>query len=535
MKLTFLGATHEVTGSCSLLEACGKCILVDCGMEQGPDIYENKEIPVKPSDIDMVLLTHAHIDHSGKLPLLYKNGFRGQIFSTASTADLCNIMLKDSAHIQMFEAEWKNRKGKRAGREEVQPIYDLEDALGALSCFVRCEYEKEIWIAGGIRIRFIDAGHLLGSSSIEVWISENGIEKKIVFSGDIGNVNQPLIRDPQYVKEADYVVMESTYGDRSHETPVDYAVSLAEVIQRTFDRGGNVVIPSFAVGRTQEMLYFIRRIKEEKLVTGHEGFEVWVDSPLAVEATNIFREHMWNNFDEEALELIHKGINPIGFAGLKTSVTSDDSRAINEDMKPKVILSASGMCDAGRIKHHLKHNLWRPESTVLFVGYQAVGTLGRSLVEGAKEVKLFGEEITVRAEICRLPGISGHADNEGLMRWISAFEKKPAKVFVVHGDDTVCDLFRDRLRYELKLDADAPYSGTVFDLAENRFELKAAPVRIEKETKSTPAVRVSKIYAKLVAAGQRLVGVIRKNEGGANRDLERFTKEIHDLCDKWER
>lgn len=534
MKLTFIGATHEVTGSCFLLEACRKRVLVDCGMEQGPDLYENIEIPVKPGDIDMVLLTHAHIDHSGELPLLFKNGFRGQIFATNSTSDLCDIMLRDSAHIQMFEAEWKNRKGKRAGKDMIQPLYDLDDAVGALSCFVRCPYEKEIRIAEGIRIRFIDAGHLLGSSSIEVWICENGVEKKIVFSGDIGNVNQPLIKDPQYLKEADYVVMESTYGDRSHETPVDYTAALAGVIQRTFDRGGNVVVPSFAVGRTQEMLYFIRKIKEENLITGHDNFEVWVDSPLAIEATHIFREQ-WNDFDEEAMELIQRGINPIGFTGLKTSVTSADSRAINENLTPKVILSASGMCDAGRIKHHLKHNLWRKESTILFVGYQAVGTLGRALIEGAKEVKLFGEEISVQAEICRLPGISGHADNEGLMRWISAFEQKPSKVFVVHGEDTVCEVFRDRLRNELKLDAFAPYSGTVFDLGRDLFEVNAAPVRIKKETKETLSAKVTKIYAKLLAAGQRLIGVIRKNEGGANRDLERFTREIHALCDKWER
>ena len=369
MKLTFLGATHEVTGSCYLLEACQKRVLIDYGMEQGEDIFENAELPVKPSDIDMVLLTHAHMDHSGKLPLLYKEGFQGQIFSTAATADLCEIMLRDSAHIQMFEAEWKNRKGMRAGREMVQPLYDMEDAEGALRCFVRCRYGEEIRIAEGIRIRFIDAGHLLGSSSIEVWVKEGKTEKKIVFSGDIGNCNQPLIRDPQYPTQADYVLMESTYGDRSHDAPADYATALAEVIQRTFDRRGNVVVPSFAVGRTQEMLYFIRRIKEEGLVHGHDGFEVWVDSPLAIEATNIFRQHMWSDFDDEATELVERGINPIGFEGLRTSVTAEDSRAINEKPQPKVILSASGMCDAGRIKHHLKHNLWRKESTILFVGY----------------------------------------------------------------------------------------------------------------------------------------------------------------------
>ena len=535
MKLTFLGATHEVTGSCYLLEACQKRVLIDYGMEQGEDIFENAELPVKPSDIDMVLLTHAHMDHSGKLPLLYKEGFQGQIFSTAATADLCEIMLRDSAHIQMFEAEWKNRKGMRAGHEMVQPLYDMEDAEGALRCFVRCRYGEEIRIAEGIKIRFIDAGHLLGSSSIEVWVKEGKTEKKIVFSGDIGNCNQPLIRDPQYPTQADYVLMESTYGDRSHDAPADYATALAEVIQRTFDRRGNVVVPSFAVGRTQEMLYFIRRIKEEGLVHGHDGFEVWVDSPLAIEATNIFRQHMWSDFDDEATELIEKGINPIGFEGLRTSVTAEDSRAINEKPQPKVILSASGMCDAGRIKHHLKHNLWRKESTILFVGYQAHGTLGRALLEGAEHVKLFGEEIEVKAEICRLPGISGHADREGLLRWIQAFEKKPQQVFVVHGEDSVCDLFAERLQTEFGFSAYAPYSGAVYDLANGVFLEKPDGVRIRKDKRVAAAGKSSRMFEKLVAAGQRLIGVIRKNEGGANRDLERFAREVHKLCDRWER
>lgn len=535
MKLIFLGATHEVTGSCFLLEACGKRVLIDCGMEQGPDTYENMPLPVKPSDIDMVLLTHAHMDHSGKLPLLYKEGFHGQVFATAATADLCEIMLRDSAHIQMFEAEWKNRKGKRAGREEIKPLYDMDDAVGVLSCFVRCEYQREVIIAEGMRVRFVDAGHLLGSASIEVWLREKETEKKLVFSGDIGNTDQPLIRDPEYPGDADYVIMESTYGDRSHEKPADYAQALANVIQRTFDRGGNVVVPSFAVGRTQELLYFIRHIKEKKLVQNHDDFEVWVDSPLANEATGIFREHMWSDFDEEARALLQQGINPIGFTGLKISVTSDDSRRINEDFKPKVILSASGMCDAGRIKHHLKHNLWRPESTILFVGYQAVGTLGRALLEGAKEVRLFGEEIEVKAEICRLPGISGHADNQGLIKWISSFEKKPAKVFVVHGEDTVCEIFRNRLQDELGLDAYCPYSGTEFDLALGRMIREPEPVRVKAKPGVTAAAKVTKTFARLLAAGQRLIGVIRQNEGGANRDLEKFTREIHDLCDKWQR
>ena len=434
MKITFVGATHEVTGSCYFLEAAGKKFLVDCGMEQGPDNFENVPIPVPASELDFVLLTHAHIDHSGKLPVLYAEGFRGNIYTTYATVDLCEIMLRDSAHIQMFEAEWRNRKGQRSGKEPVQPLYDMNDAQGAISHLVGCPYQQILELADGIQVRFVDAGHLLGSASIELWLKEDDVERKIVFSGDIGNKNQPLIKDPTYLQSADYVVMESTYGDRSHGPRISYEEELAKVIQRTFDRGGNVVIPSFAVGRTQEMLYFIRKIKADHMIQGHDGFPVFVDSPLAVGATTIFNEHHKDCFDEEAMELINKGINPITFPGLKLSITSEESKSINFDDRPKVIISASGMCDAGRIKHHLKHNLWRPECTVLFVGYQAIGTPGRALVEGVKEIKLFGEEIQVNAEIKVLPGVSGHADNEGLMEWAGAFAEKPKQVFVCHGE-----------------------------------------------------------------------------------------------------
>ncbi len=564
MKLTFLGATHEVTGSCYFLEACGKKLLIDCGMEQGPDLYENKPIPIPAGDIDMVLLTHAHMDHSGLLPLIYKHGFHGQIFATGGTSALCRIMLLDSAHIQEFEAEWKNRKAERAGREQVEPLYNRLDAEGAIGCFVSVDYETPKIIAEGITVRFFDAGHLLGSASIEMTITENGVTKKIVFSGDIGNTNQPLISDPTPPKAADYVVMESTYGDRTHERPADenYAGTLADVIQRTFDRGGNVVIPSFAIGRTQEMLYFIRQIKQEGMVSGHDGFEVYVDSPLAIEATNIFRERMYSDFDDEAKRLLQEGINPIGFPGLKVSVTSEDSKAINFDENPKVIISASGMCDAGRIKHHLKHNLWKSENTILFVGYQAIGTPGRSILDGTDSVKLFGEEIEVRAEICQLPGVSGHADNNGLMAWIKAIENKPDMVFVTHGEDKVTEIFRDRIRDELGFNAYAPFSGTVFDLAAGTFEVEAEPVEIKKEdreillqskedgggqvrrkgsdrgaatTVTSKNKKAASIYTRLVAAGNRLLTVIRHNEGGANKDLNRFTEEINRLSDKWDR
>ena len=534
MKLTFLGATHEVTGSCYYLEAAGKKFLVDCGMQQGPDYYENKEIPVNPGELDFALLTHAHMDHSGNLPAIYAKGFQGPIYATEATCHLCDIMLRDSAHIQMFEAEWRNRKARRQGKPEYVPAYTMEDAMGVLRNFVPCPYEKKVKPAEGIAVRFVDAGHLLGSASIEITITEGNEERKLVFSGDIGNSNQPLIKDPTYLHEADYVIMESTYGDRSHGERPDYVGTLAEIIQRTFDRGGSVIIPSFAVGRTQEMLYFIRQIKAENRVKGHENFKVYVDSPLANEATTIFKEHMYDCFDQEAVGLIMDGINPLSFPGLRTSVTSDDSKAINYDEDCKVIISASGMCDAGRIKHHLKHNLWNSSNTILFVGYQAIGTLGRALIEGAAEVKLFGEEVYVAAEICQMQGISGHADVNGLLDWIGAFKEKPKKVFVTHGDDEVTEIFARRLREEKGLDAMAPFSGTEYDLAADAFICEAKGVKTSKAA-SHKAGKAARAFEKLVAMGQRLMSVIRKNEGCANKDLEKFAREIQSLCDKWDR
>lgn len=533
MKLYFIGADHEVTGSCHYVEACGKRFLVDCGMEQGKDVFENVEIPVPASQIDYVLLTHAHIDHSGLLPLLFKNGFRGEIISTFATSDLCSIMLRDSAHIQEFEAEWRNRKGRRAGKEEFVPLYTMDDALGAVELFHPCDYNQKIELTEGISIRFTDVGHLLGSASIEIWITEDGVSKKIVFSGDIGNTNQPLIKDPEYLSEADYVVMESTYGDRTHGERPDYVTELANIIQETFDRGGNVVIPAFAVGRTQEMLYFIREIKEKGLVTGHGCFKVFVDSPLAIEATNVFNKNFRACFDEDAMKLINAGINPIKFDGLNLAVSSDESRAINFDMEPKVIISASGMCDAGRIKHHLKHNLWRKECTVLFVGYQGAGTLGRALTEGANYVKLFGETIEVQAEIRKMSGISGHADKNGLLEWVNHFTPKPQKVFVVHGEDLVCESFVKCLKEEHGLDAEAPFSGAIYDLANACWEKEGIKVYVKSEK---PVERHrSDVYARLVEAGKRLMLVITHNEGGTNKDLTKFMNQIHALCDKWDR
>ena len=538
MILEFLGAAHEVTGSCHYVEFGDKHLLVDCGMEQGADLYVNQEIPVNAAAIDYVFVTHAHIDHSGLLPLLYNHGFRGQVFATKATCQLCEIMLKDSAHIQMFEAEWKNRKARRAGNPEVVPLYDMNDAMGVLTHFAGCDYGKIMEVCDGLKVRFVDAGHLLGSASIEMWISEEADggrqERKIVFSGDIGPGNRPLIKDPEYIADADYVVMESTYGNREHAAPPDYAVLLAKVLQDTFQRGGNLVIPAFSVGRTQEMLYFMRRIKTEGLLPEHPDFEVYVDSPLAVEATTIFGKNVEDCFSERALELVHQGINPIGFAGLRMAITSDESKMINFDENPKVIISASGMCEAGRIRHHLKHNLWRKDSTILFVGYQVPGTLGNMLLGGAKEVRLFGETIDVQARIENLPGISGHADIHQLTRWVEAFTVKPQKVFVVHGEDKVTEQFAEHIHQTVGVEAYAPFSGDAFDLLTGEQVREGSRELVAKKTGSS-AHPISNVFARLLAAGGRLMTLIQKSEGLPNRELGKMADQINNLCNKWER
>ena len=534
MKLTFIGAAHEVTGSCHFLQVAGKNILVDCGMEQGPDLYENPGLPIPENEVDYVLLTHAHIDHSGMLPKLVKNGFKGQIYATYATADLCNIMLRDSAHIQEFEAEWRNRKGRRAGKPVYEPIYTMEDAINAIDLLVPCEYGQRIRICDGVEIRFTDVGHLLGSASIEVWLTEGDVSKKIVFSGDVGNLDQPIIKDPTYTATADYVVVESTYGNRVHSTEkIDYVGDFTQILKETFDRGGNVVIPSFAVGRTQELLYFIREIKEKNMLPEYANFEVYLDSPLAIEATKVFSKNKMECFDEDAMKLVNAGINPLVFPGLKIMTTSDDSKMINFIEKPKVIISASGMCDAGRIRHHLKHNLWRPECTIVFVGYQAVGTTGRIIVDGAEEIKLFGEPIQIKAEIVQLKGSSGHADKDGLLCWINAFDRKPKKVFVVHGEDSVCDEFTECLKEEYGYDAMAPYTGGSYDLIADRVISEGVKERKTRRTTSTQ--RGKTVFDRLVAAGKRLMTVITHNEGGTNKDLAKFTDQINALCDKWDR
>ena len=532
MKLSFFGAAHAVTGSCHCLEVNGRKILIDCGLQQGRDEHDDNALDFAPGQIDYCLVTHAHIDHSGRLPLLVKEGFQGQIITTRLTAQLLSIMLRDSAHIQESDAQWQNQKGKRAGRDAVEPLYTVADAEAALQQLYPVEYGQVLDLCEGVRVRFTDAGHLLGSSEVELWLTEGDVERKIVFSGDLGNIDQPIIRDPSFVEEADYVVMESTYGDRNHEPPESYTESLAQLIDEVFAKGGNIVIPSFAVGRTQELLYFLREIKDRGLVKSAPNFTVCVDSPLAAEATRVYSGDLHGYLDEEAIAVLQGGDDLFTFPGLTLTQSTEESKALNMDPSPKIIISASGMCDAGRIRHHLKHNLWRPECTILFVGYQAVGTTGRIIVDGADEIKLFGEPIKISAEIVQLQGASGHADKEGLIRWVSQFEKKPKKVFVVHGEDSVCDEFTECLRTEHGFNAEAPYTGASYDLIAGEWLTEGN--RKKRERRSVNK-RNQGVFDRLIAAGKRLMTVIQHNEGGANKDLAKFADQINALCDKWDR
>ena len=531
MKLTFFGAAHAVTGSCHCLEVNGKKILIDCGLQQGRDEHDENALDFAPSYIDYVIVTHAHIDHSGRIPLLVKEGFQGQIFATRLTCQLMSVMLRDSAFIQESDAEWQNQKGKRAGRPEVEPLYTLADAEAALQQLFPAEYRQVLDLCDGVRIRFRDAGHLLGSSMVEIWATEGDVTKKLVFSGDLGNIDQPIIRNPEFLDEADYVVMESTYGDRNHEIPESYVESLAQLIDNTFARGGNVIIPSFAVGRTQELLYFLREIKHQGLVKSFPSFQVCVDSPLAAEATRIYAGDLRGYLDEEAIAVLQGGENLFTFPGLTLVQSTDESKALNMDKSSKVIISASGMCDAGRIRHHLKHNLWRQESTVVFVGYQAEGSLGRRLLEGAKSVKLFGEEIAVNARIVNFQGLSSHADRDHLLAWIQHFSPAPQQVFVVHGDSEVTDLFARDLN-ELGIAAHAPLYEEVYDLSSNTTLAKG--VVLEPRKVSGGAAAGSPAFVRLQDVSRQLEALISRSRGRPNKDLARLADQLRQVMESWE-
>ena len=495
MRLTFIGATHEVTGSCFYLEAAGKKFLVDCGMWQGKAELEEEnfqEFEFDPKEIDFVLLTHAHIDHSGRIPKLYNEGFKNKIYAHKATCDLCALMLPDSGHIQEMESEWKNRKRMRKGEKPRDPLYTAEEAAKCLQIFEAVQYDEIIDITDQIHVRFNDAGHMLGSSIIELWVDEDGKTTKTVFTGDIGNNDIPLLSSPTMIEDTDYLVMESTYGSRLHIRNNEKAEMFLDIVSETLDNHGTVVIPSFAVGRTQEILYELNKLKD---IRTDEEFRhkyrtlmrapVYVDSPLAISATEVFRENM-DLFDEETQKEIMNGDNPLEFPGLKFTMSTDESKALNESQEPCIIISASGMCEVGRIKHHLKHNLWNPNSTILFVGYQAPGTLGYSIVHGAKKVKIFGEEIAVNARVEYIEGYSGHADQEGLMNFIYSFIQKPKHIFLIHGEEESQEVLEQKIVTDTKLPVTIPDFGDTYELDKDNINLvhtldKKLPINIRTE------------------------------------------------------
>lgn len=463
MRISFLGAAKTVTGSCYYIETNTCSFVVDCGMFQGSstdDSLNHEPFPFNPGKLDFALLTHAHIDHSGRIPKLYVDGFKGDIYATKPTVELCSIMLPDSGHIQEFENEWVNRKRERAGLSPVKPLYTTQDANDCIRLFNSVLYNEEVRINDQVRVRFNDAGHILGSSIIELWVEENNEEIKIVFSGDLGNNNMPILRDPSIIEDADYLFIESTYGNRVHMNIENKIDRFVEIISSAIDKGGNVVIPSFAVGRTQEILYelFKQREKYGEKLNKLLQIPVYVDSPLAISATQVFRNNL-DCFDEEARVYIENGDNPLDFPGLRFTRSAEDSKALNESKESLIIISASGMCEAGRIKHHLKHNLWRKESAIVFVGYQANGTLGRKLVDGAKKVRIFGEEITVKARVEMIEGFSGHADKDGLINWIHKFKQKPKNIFIVHGEEESMTAFSGLISEEFNIQSFIPERG----------------------------------------------------------------------------
>ena len=538
MKITFLGATRTVTGSNFLVEGAGKKFLVDCGMWQGKaeqEMENSQEFEFNPSEIDFMLLTHAHIDHSGRIPKLYNEGFRNKVYAHKATCDLCTLMLPDSGHIQETEVEWKNKKRKRKGEEPIEPIYTAEDALRCLEIFEPVQYDQIIEITPEIHVRFNDAGHMLGSSIIEVWVKEGNKETKTVFTGDIGNNDIPLLSPPTMIEDTDFLVMESTYGSRLHMRNDEKAQIFLNVVSETLDNGGTVVIPSFAVGRTQEILYEINKLKDE--YGDEEEFRrkyktimkapVYVDSPLAISATEVFRENM-ELFDEDTKEEIMRGDNPLEFPGLKFTKTADESKALNEDQTPSIIISASGMCEVGRIKHHLKHNLWNPKSTILFVGYQAPGTLGYNIVNGARTVKIFGEEIAVNARIEYIEGYSGHADQELLMNCIYSYIKKPKHIFLVHGEPESQDVLADKIEEDAKIGVTIPEFGETYELNDEIVMTHKIERRVNKTIKSEILQRLGKLKDELKDM-EIYVNQDLQDDNLRDEDIFRINEKIKDL------
>ncbi|HOK62899.1 MAG TPA: MBL fold metallo-hydrolase [Soehngenia sp.] len=464
MEIKFFGATKIVTGSNILISTEKYKLLLDCGMFQGAKEIENlnySAFPYDPKQIDYLILTHAHIDHSGRIPKLVNEGFRGRIISTKPTMQLSEIMLKDSAHIQQTDIEWENNRRRRSGEELKKPLYTIEEAQHSISYFNAYNYDQEITLNDDIKLIFRDAGHILGSAIVELWIREYNSTIKIVYTGDLGMPKRPILKDPEYIKDADYLIIESTYGNRVHENYIDSMNELIEIIENTANRGGTVLIPSFAVGRTQELIYELNKYYEYINTEEYKKIPIYIDSPMAIEATRIFQENAIF-FDDEAKKLILSGDNPFEFDNLRYVQSQEESMNLNKAQYPKVIISASGMANAGRIRHHLKHNLWNPQNSLVFVGYQAEGTLGRLILDGVKKVKLLGEEIIVGLEVYNLQGFSAHADILHIREWLSHFEKKPKKAFVVHGEVDAANSLSRELLYDFGIESIIPNFGDGF-------------------------------------------------------------------------
>ncbi len=537
MKITFLGATKIVTGSNFLVEAAGKKFLVDCGLYQGKAELEEqnyREFDYNPAEIDFMLLTHAHIDHSGRIPKLYNDGFKGPIYAHKATCDLCQIMLPDSGHIQEMEAEWKNKKRIRKGQPTRGPLYTAEDALKCMEIFVPVKYDEIIQVSENIYVRFNDAGHMLGSSTIEIWAKEDGKETKAVFSGDLGNNDIPLLSEPTMIDNCDYLVMESTYGSRLHIRNDQKAELFLKIVSETIDNGGTVVIPSFAVGRTQEILYEINKIKEnrhdEEFLREYRTLmkvPVYVDSPLAISATQVFKENM-DLFEDEVKEEIERGNNPLEFPGLKFTQTADESKALNESDEPSIIISASGMCDVGRIKHHLKHNIWNPKSTILFVGYQAPGTLGYEIVNGAKKVTIFGEEFAVNARIEYIEGYSGHADQEWLMNFVYSFYNKPKHIFLVHGEEESQEVLRNKILENTGIGVTIPEYGETYQLDDELRIVNRIKIKKTLTLKNEVLERLEKLKDEL-ADMEVMVKEDMTDDELRDEDIFRINEKIKDL------
>ena len=540
MKITFLGAAKTVTGSNFLVEAAGKKFLVDCGMYQGKiteELENSDPFIYDVSQIDFMLLTHAHIDHSGRIPKLYNDGYRNPVYATKATCDLCEIMLPDSGHIQEVEIEWKNRKRMREGLDPLPPLYTAEDAYKTLEIFRPVQYDDIVEIDDNISVRFNDAGHMLGSAIIEIWVTEDGKTTKAVFTGDLGKNDLPLLDSPTMISNADYLIMESTYGSRLHMRNDDKAKMFLDIVAETLDKGGKVVIPSFAVGRTQEILYEIDKLKEdlgqdEEFYKKYEkimNVPVYVDSPLAISATEVFKKNT-ELFEEEIQEKIKRGDNPLEFRELHFTQTAEESKALNMDTSPAIILSASGMCEVGRIKHHLKHNLWDPNNTILFVGYQAPGTLGRSIVDGATKVKIFGEEIAVNARVEYIEGYSGHADQTWLLNFVYSFTNPPKHIFLVHGEEEGQEILKQKIEETSECKVSIPSFGDSFELGADGPTLLAETEEIENFRKEFKRLDLIERIEELKENISDIENVIMQQNMDTNdnelRSLEDRVKEI---------